>query len=92
MQHGADKNNACTAVDIGQCHTLIRETLVACTILSKALKPISSLYSTTCLTPDASRYRSRASLVKALVVLAQCLCLHTLAHKVAYVVGLQQGG
>lgn len=51
--------------------------MVACTILSKVLKPIPSLYSTIHCTQDVCQYRSRASHVNALVVLAQSF-IHSL--------------
>ena len=98
-QH-ADKNSACNTVLQKQrmqnsWHwpaSLDQGNLVACTTLSKVLKPIPSLYSTIRFTPDVCQYKSRASRVNALVVLAQCLFLHTLAHQVTHVVGLKQGG
>ena len=88
-----DKNNACKAVDIGKCHTLMHQFWAKHSNPHHHSTALKFWYQ---IPQTVSQHRSRASLIYALIALAQCLVLHRYGHagthELTYVVniGLQQ--
>jgi len=66
----ADKDDACKAVDIGKCHTLVKELLVACTNSDQSTQTHAITLQHLSFDTKYPKHRSRASLVYALIALA----------------------